>query len=936
MSVINTNIKSLVAQQSMAQNNRALSTAMERLSTGSRINSAKDDAAGLAIATRMTSQTRGLSMAIRNANDGISLLQTSEGALNEVTGALQRMRELAVQGVNGTNNASDRAAMDAEVQQLKAEIDRIATTTEFNSQKILDGSFTNKTLQIGDKASQTLNVSIGSVTTSQLGMGDSGSANDAIVGTRSGIGMTGSTVVINAGDIEINGQQLAAVAVGDDMEDILANINSNVDNVTASGFNTVVMQNVGTGVVSAAELTISVRALGSATTTATVISESNSMEEMVANINEEMGSLATASLNADGKLVLENTTGAAITIEDTSTLGGGTGRGAVAAATFEGFIKLESTNDSPVRIQRGNLALAAPGSLADLAVLGFREITTEPTAENYMTTGLALTSAGVSTAWGRTDMTINGVAINDTDIDTASFAGKLNAINNYTAETGVFATAQFNKSFSVPTSGFSEGTGVALNGVTINTGANVAAFATNINAKTAEHGMVASVNGENLILSGSNVQKATVNYIDPANLGQLASTVAPTGAVAAGRIITFRSADVVVGRTIQLELATSNGTGSVAVTYTMVAGDTKTTVAQGVRQALLDTKIANGAGHAKAAVSPKYNGTLTGTVVASTAAAATMVVMTARNYGNARIELSIVASPSDDVGVYQTQILSANMTKATARTVTFVSADLTIGATYELRITSGNLVGATGATTAVRVVSTDGTADSMATAFKAALHANEGAYYGASNEFNKNGTTSALAVTVAAKVLTIAAVTGYGRADIAFHKVDTVLDAADTHYSSIRLDSSNNQPIQVALGDTNTVAEHGLLEQNVGAADYQVNATTLGGAFGTSLTGLSVSSAANANAAIKSLDSALDSVSAMRGNMGAVQNRLERTIDNLSNVLTNTEAARSRISDTDYAVETTNLAKAQIIQQAATAMLAQANQAPQSVLALLQ
>jgi flagellin len=163
MSVINTNVKALTAQKTIQENSRSLTTAMERLSTGKRINSAKDDSAGLAISTRMESQTRGLNMAIRNANDGISLMQTGEGAMNEVTDILQRMRELAVQSVNGTNNDSDRTALNDEVVQLKAEIDRIATTTEFNSQKLLDGSFKGKSLQIGDKADQTLKVDIGSL-----------------------------------------------------------------------------------------------------------------------------------------------------------------------------------------------------------------------------------------------------------------------------------------------------------------------------------------------------------------------------------------------------------------------------------------------------------------------------------------------------------------------------------------------------------------------------------------------------------------------------------------------------------------------------------------------------------------------------------------------------------------------------------------------------
>ena len=124
MTVINTNVKSLIAQASLAANNKNLSTAMERLSTGSRINSAKDDAAGLAISSRMTSQVRGLNMAIRNANDGISLAQTAEGAMEETTSMLQRMRELTLQATNATYTASDRASLQEEVAQLQAEIDR--------------------------------------------------------------------------------------------------------------------------------------------------------------------------------------------------------------------------------------------------------------------------------------------------------------------------------------------------------------------------------------------------------------------------------------------------------------------------------------------------------------------------------------------------------------------------------------------------------------------------------------------------------------------------------------------------------------------------------------------------------------------------------------------------------------------------------------------
>lgn len=140
MSVINTNVKSIVAQNAMIANSRAMDKAMERLSTGSRINSAADDAAGLAISNKMTAQIRGLNQAVRNANDGISMIQTAEGATKEITNMLQRMRELAVQAANDTNTSGDRSALTAEVTQLTEEITRIASNTTWNGMKLLDGS----------------------------------------------------------------------------------------------------------------------------------------------------------------------------------------------------------------------------------------------------------------------------------------------------------------------------------------------------------------------------------------------------------------------------------------------------------------------------------------------------------------------------------------------------------------------------------------------------------------------------------------------------------------------------------------------------------------------------------------------------------------------------------------------------------------------------
>jgi flagellin len=167
--VINTNVASLTAQRNLGVSSNAMQTSIQRLSSSLRINSAKDDAAGLAISQRMTAQIRGMNMAVRNANDGVSLAQVAEGAMQETTNILQRMRELSVQAANSTNNSSDRASIQSEVSQLQKELNRISTDTEFNGQRILDGSFSNASFQVGANANQTISFSIGSVKASSIG-----------------------------------------------------------------------------------------------------------------------------------------------------------------------------------------------------------------------------------------------------------------------------------------------------------------------------------------------------------------------------------------------------------------------------------------------------------------------------------------------------------------------------------------------------------------------------------------------------------------------------------------------------------------------------------------------------------------------------------------------------------------------------------------------
>jgi flagellin len=244
--VINTNVASLNAQRNLNQSQNALATSLQRMSSGMRINSAKDDSAGLAISERMTAQIRGLNQAARNANDGISLAQTAEGAMAEIGNNLQRLRELSVQAANATNSLSDRASLDAEAQQLTAEITRVASQTSFNGLNLLDGSFTSQSFQVGANANQTIDISrIADARATGLG-----SNTLTLGGTAMGVATAaaadnaaGNGVLVEA-DLTLttqNGGTTAAFgyAAGADAKAIAAAINTNASSigVTATATN---------------------------------------------------------------------------------------------------------------------------------------------------------------------------------------------------------------------------------------------------------------------------------------------------------------------------------------------------------------------------------------------------------------------------------------------------------------------------------------------------------------------------------------------------------------------------------------------------------------------------------------------------------------------------------------------------------------------------
>ena len=309
--VVNTNVSSLTAQRGLAESGDMLDKAMARLSSGSRINSASDDAAGLAIVQRMSAQINGLNMAVKNANDGISLTQSIEGALVEVVDMLQRVRELAVQSANDTNTNTDRAFLQEEVNLLIAEITRVSANTRFNQTTVLDGSFSNKVLQVGTEGGETIQFSVDSVSADKLGAYKvAGDRIEAIAGTGANANGTGSddSIIINGNSLS----KTVAVTAGDSAQNVATNINavSGETGVTATAKTYAQYYSR-----SAADETASLKINGS-TTGQFVISGTNVLDA-IDKINAISGSTGvTATATSDYKVLLYANSGKDVTVEN--------------------------------------------------------------------------------------------------------------------------------------------------------------------------------------------------------------------------------------------------------------------------------------------------------------------------------------------------------------------------------------------------------------------------------------------------------------------------------------------------------------------------------------------------------------------------------------------------------------------------------------------
>ena len=422
-SFINTNLASLNAQRNLSTSQSGLATSLQRLSSGLRINSAKDDAAGLAISDRLTSQINGSNQAVRNANDGISLAQTAEGDLSQIGTNLQRIRELAVQASNGSNSASDRASLNNEASQLSQEIDRVAANSSFNGVKLLDGSFNAQSFQIGanNTANDSITIaSIGSARSSALG--GSGTSTSSV---RAATGPT--TAAINAGDVTLNGFQVGASTVGSSAGQtagsafsIAASINaiSSQSGVTATANTTSVtgaVQTAFTGVTAANSFTVNGINVGAIAAGGTAPGQGANVAAAINSVSAQSGVTATADnlgkvtlSAADGRdisLVAQGATTAATAL---TTFGLTTGdvAGPVAAVVTSGSIDLKSNNAAGIVISGGGVAKAglvagttAPSTTLSVSSISSIDLSTAAGAKNALAAiDGALTSVNSSRA----------------------------------------------------------------------------------------------------------------------------------------------------------------------------------------------------------------------------------------------------------------------------------------------------------------------------------------------------------------------------------------------------------------------------------------------------------------------------------------------------------------------------------------------------------
>ena len=880
---IATNSSALLASAAASSVNKDMETSMERLATGKRINSAADDAAGVAIASRMTSEINGLNQAIRNASDGQSMAATAEGAMVEISDMLQRMRELAVQSSNDTLNTNDRQNLNDEVTQLKAEIDRIATTTRFNDVNMLDGT-ADITLQIGAKAGESLNFKVGNLGTTALGTSltaltsSAATSNSAegVAATKSvsqmafnGNDTYGFTLTVGEGD----GSTTEALTIAS------ASVTGNSASDVASKINTAISAAVTAGTLAADTV--------SATANGNVVTIENKLGDSIAVSNFSSagnGTASYASISGAGESKL---------LTDTGATTGVTNNGGGSATTASSILALQAGKDYSFNVNG-----------TDITVSNLGTTTTE--ADLLATLKLAIgDGAAGSTVTGQ------NFSLQDT-------TGKEIEIKNFVATSSPVGSA----------------------------GSMV--LSTRVDAD-------ASTPGNTYAVGGSDTTD-----IDKGDIAQLSFTEAEAdyGFKLGGQAFTVATASA--DKTLQEALA-----------VTRDAINANTTINSDVTARLVDGKleIEVASGASAAATLDTFSSTGKPAVVAGTATFANVNLTT---QGSASTTNGVEATPSemtmsfseDDTysfkigGTQVTAEVSGGNLDGMVSAINSQSATTGVSAA----LSNGDVLLSNAAGSAITITDFASTGTGIVNAANAAGQGssatltNSAAVTGASTAAAGTATATTMALSMdATDDVTFQVSDGQTTATVRLTSFDTTDNSAMLAEITSALSNAGSNITAAAANGTAPI----ILTNATGGEIDLTNFTSDGSGVMTASPGaqqgvgkmlddtgvsasqnavsaIDISTDAGSQDAISTIDRALESLGGERANLGAVVNRLGHTVNNLTNIVVNTEASRGRIEDADFATESTALSKAQILQQASTAMLAQANASKQGVLSLLQ
>jgi len=862
----------------------SLTTSLQRLSSGLRINSAKDDAAGLAISNRFTSQIRGLTQASRNANDGISLAQTAEGALSESTSIMQRVRELAIQSANSTNSSQDRLSLQSEVNQLVSELDRIANTTSFNGLKLLDGSFTAQSFQIGAEANQTINVNVSGATADTLGINKVSSENT----------QTGIEKATSAFSVDVSGTAFNAAAGDATASAALTTLIAD-QTITVGGQSIPV--NLATGNRDASEIAAAldgvtgVRATASpnsasfsvttplsaddgdvvtfdlvtgdgdqSSTIAFKVDSGNYSTQFNAAVQTAVDAINTANGN-DGDLTYNSTTRTVTS----------------AAGRNVGIENFDVQDNASVVLSGFSNNTLLDGTGISLSIDGDAVTITNATYADAATFNAAIASGDLIQDLADD---INGTAALITKGVTATVIG-----------TGAGRTLEITRGL-VDGTGAEGGLDISAVTITGGTADNNGGFtATRIDDGTQVGGGASSV----LIDDGTANEAATVTaqVVETDTIsfaGQLVTEVGGAGNEAAIQVASISVFMETAGLSITSDVAGGALGGGADGILNIAAGGNFATQTAG--SALSDVSGGNFSAAQTLAITGDGTANVTfdaDSTAAEIAAAVNKVSDTTGVSANARTTATISGLSSDGV-------VSLTLNGST------VTANVTTTDLSSLATAINDKSGATGVSAEISVddlsiTLTHSTGEDID--FLNFSHSESGA--GAESLVIKGGEGAAVTL-----------------------QDGTTVDQDSTVVGG-NIEFQSNGSFTVA---SNVAAIDGGL---FAGASNVTNASSL-----QAVNEIDISTVSGANSAIDITDGALAKIDSIRADLGAIQNRFETTISNLNTSVENFSAARSRIQDTDFAAETANLTRSQILQQAGVAMLAQANSLPQLVLSLLQ